>query len=915
MLQFTSQQLLASRLAGLEIGAVGDGDASSGEKRRASDQPGSSTPRMRTAEEEGADSSGGETDVQPTPDERGQSLVSRARALLLDNSELEDGDAVEARVADLRSLLREIVDLLARRERELSVVLTEQLRRFVRRLANAETSLDPSATQPPDSQFPLADEESQRSQSQSRDDLSAGDAAGFDDDAPPSGGSSQLASQLADDLEELEELDDASAAAGPGDATQLEGMDLEGDDRRTVRLRALRDDVVSVLRDMPADGNATPELRSRARALRLRVQPFQTVSEAARRMLAALAEVLASAAPQVAGDGGAGSPERPSEPSIVGRATDVIPVGTRRQSFLLFQPPNRYQWLTEAGMLADAVLREILNAYAGNKGDDPSGNGWVTAVLAARGPTGRRQYKVLWTVEPQVPVKHAEEWMPRGALVPGAQALADAFERRDDDDEESEDDDDAVSAGPESEPSQLEPNGVARKSALQWDPGAGRPKLSLRRAIAAYSSGQPWTVRALIEYTLTRIWALRSRTPPAPGQPGAPSQSELDQLGRDLFTIDEKALVAAFKRERVQAQRDARLEAEAEEDEEQEEDDEDALLATWRAERETELRDEAQARWAQTRLDDAADLATLRDQLSALKAVEAAGGDPSEVDAEELDDESASVLLNAWSAAGDAWPSQLTRPRLKLPRIRDFLNPNRSAKARGWLKLQRDVHSAASAQDRQVSVYGSAYGPSWPTRPSATSCPADHVSPTRWFEGGTKLIIECSDPAQTPAVVISKLEENSAKSDDALALFSTAGEAARAGQGVYAPRNVSTPKKAMLAKTVAWVWLLYPLVSDKKRSVGIGAYARSTGSAWYARAFESGPFQALVQSVGTPFERRIQLLALGMPRWQVGNPLVFDASSVDDDVRRLLLDRFKGEDALPRLVDAVLQAGVVSAPR
>ena len=59
----------------------------------------------------------------------------------------------------------------------------------------------------------------------------------------------------------------------------------------------------------------------------------------------------------------------------------------------------------------------------------------------------------------------------------------------------------------------------------------------------------------------------------------------------------------------------------------------------------------------------------------------------------------------------------------------------------------------------------------------------------------------------------------------------------------------------------------------------------------------------------------MQLLTLGMPKWQVGNPLVFNSNLLDDDAERLLSDRFKGVDALPKLVDEALQAGVASAPR
>ena len=190
-----------------------------------------------------------------------------------------------------------------------------------------------------------------------------------------------------------------------------------------------------------------------------------------------------------------------------------------------------------------------------------------------------------------------------------------------------------------------------------------------------------------------------------------------------------------------------------------------------------------------------------------------------------------------------------------------------------------------------------------------------HCSADRRFEGGTKLLLECGDPGQTPAVVISRLEENSAKSDDALSLFSAVGEAARAGQGVYAPRGVSEVKRALLAKTVAWMWLLYPLISDKKRSIGIGAYTRSTGCAWYARAWENAKFKQLVRAPATAFERRMHLLTVAMPRWRCANPLVFRPELLDADAEQLLLLRFKGEDRVPDLVDVALQAGVAAAPR
>ena len=190
------------------------------------------------------------------------------------------------------------------------------------------------------------------------------------------------------------------------------------------------------------------------------------------------------------------------------------------------------------------------------------------------------------------------------------------------------------------------------------------------------------------------------------------------------------------------------------------------------------------------------------------------------------------------------------------------------------------------------------------------------MSPVRWFEGGTRLIVECGDPGQLPAVVLSRLEENSAKGDDSISLFAQEGEAERAGQGVYAPTGVSNPKIAMLARYIAWVWTLYPLISDKKRSIAIGAYARSTGCAWYARSWQHGTFQDLLLKPADEFERRIQLLSLAMPRWQVGNPFVFNPKLIDRNTEAALLveRRFKGTDGLPSLIDRALQAGVASAP-
>ena len=63
------------------------------------------------------------------------------------------------------------------------------------------------------------------------------------------------------------------------------------------------------------------------------------------------------------------------------------------------------------------------------------------------------------------------------------------------------------------------------------------------------------------------------------------------------------------------------------------------------------------------------------------------------------------------------------------------------------------------------------------------------------------------------------------------------------------------------------------------------------------------------------FERRNALLTAAGPQWGVCNAFVFRPDLLDANLEALLLARFKGEDALSRVVDAALQAGVAAAPR
>ena len=599
----------------------------------------------------------------------------------------------------------------------------------------------------------------------------------------------------------------------------------------------------------------------------------------------------------------------------MGRASEMIS-GRQRHSFLLYIPDaqKKYEWLSEAGMRADPELLAILNAYTGETGADPSGNGFVKAIVRGRGSSGARQYRILWTVMPSVPVRYAEgdgEWVPKERIV--NQALVDAFERKDDD-SDSEDDDAPAAAGAASQ-SQDERADSAPDSALSWDVTQGRPKVSWQRAIRIHAAGHPWTLQALQEYTITRIFTLAMKAPPAAGEAGTPTEAELVQLGKDLYTCDAKALNAAFARQRVLDARDA-----AEEGEEgaEEDDDEEDALARWRAEREGELRADAEARWAQARQDVAGPLSLLRTQLAALEAVAAAGGvdaladmDPTVLAATNPD---AAALVASWQE-NPAWPKTLSRPRLRSVRIRDFLStPSRSAIVRGWLQLQRSLHDAATPAQRRSTALGSAYGPSWPSRSTPVNTPADHVTPVRWFDGGTRLLIELGDPAQFPAVVLSTLAENSSKSDSALGCFSVPAErSGGAGQDVYSPTS-NRWKQQMLAKMVAQVFLAYPLISNKKRSRGVAAYGTaSVGVSWYARAWSDGPFKDLVRAPASDFERRIQLVSAALPKWGVSNPFVWNPSALDGRLEELLQARFEGRDATCMLVNAALST-VASAP-
>lgn len=169
---------------------------------------------------------------------------------------------------------------------------------------------------------------------------------------------------------------------------------------------------------------------------------------------------------------------------------------------------------------------------------------------------------------------------------------------------------------------------------------------------------------------------------------------------------------------------------------------------------------------------------------------------------------------------------------------------------------------------------------------------------------------------------MSRLSENSAKGDLAIN-FDSLRLSGRSGAGLWQHEDqlISGAKKSMLARSISFIWLLVPLISDKKRAISIEAFARATGCAWYSRSWEQGAMRRLVHtpphkddSVQWTLERRITLLTLAINKWHFGNPMVFNHAILDDDMEMLLSRRFSGKSALAQVVDAALQAEVRRAP-
>jgi hypothetical protein len=924
----------------------------------------------------------------------------QVRSLELDSTDPPANDYRLLAVAG--ALQRRIYDLLS--TATLSGEQRSRLGQLARAVEEVESRFDSSATQFPDDVLPATAES--EDEEEEDDVLAPGDTQiledednEFDDLGPESQlPESQLPeSQYDDGFEDREKedemevepsqmavvLEEEKVVEGDEEAglgTQIDDFELDDSQRNAARVEDLKAETVAFLRSV-GDAVPTPAgTRSAAAALIRKWRPFETAFyDLARRAVEFLKAVSARAeatpastpvlpapppdvpvdvptqpegmrapedAPELAVE--VTPPVAPTEdvstaPRIVARATDVFRGGVRH-SFLLYEPmPRTFDWLTEAGMRADPLLRPILEAFNGPR-DDPNGNGFVSRILDMRGPERRRQYLVRWTVlsnDPPVPRDKAEEWMPVRSLVGGAQALARAYEQsleNAEDDSDDEDDDTTATTAPSQSSQQPQPETPAMetqddddaaaaaaaaatipsKSAIRWDPISARPKVSLRAAIRYFINEiDADAVQILHEYTLNRRWALQSRLPPP-----AVSDAELDQAATDLFEIDEKALTGTFKRERLQAQRERLAVGDAgdEGDDDEEELDEDTAFEAWKAERISEFRVDMQQRWAASQREYAVDFATLDAQEAALDVMERSieareTADPiSELEAARTAGASPQTLeiLDAWASGNVAEAARLfSRPRLKVAQIRDFLSANRSATTRGFLALLRRVHGEATAEQRRSGVLGSAYSASWPSRESPTELPPDHVCAVEWMEKGTKLLVECAAPDQLPfQCVISRLSENSSKGSDVLSVFSPQSEAS--GKGLYNPR-ISTAKKARLAKLVVSTFLLLPLLSNKKTSGGAAPYERASGVEVFARAWRFGPFRQLLERPATPFERRVALLTLAMPKWQICCPFAFGAT-LTVGMERMLTDRFRGTDGISRLVDRALARSIEAAP-
>lgn len=477
--------------------------------------------------------------------------------------------------------------------------------------------------------------------------------------------------------------------------------------------------------------------------------------------------------------------------------------------------------------------------------------------------------------------------------------------------------------------------------ALQWSTSRGQPVVSLYRAIILYTRQQPAqrVVGVLIEYTLSRIWALRSRIPKRNDADDEwdITDAEKTQLGRDLFFLNEKMLTKSFNEELKNPAIDDENDDEELDDEEQYDDDDDddmnddddedeedesydSKFEEFKSNMEQTLVNDTIWRWNYTWKVYETQLNTLTTQLECLQAIrDTVDNKITSVNVNTIENEAVKSMINLWITKGDDWPAQLASPKLDLPDIKDFLTidgSSRSVQAQRWLELQRIAHSEAT--DWRSDIFGSAYSARWEPNATPKNTPPDHVVPQKWMES-SRLIFESRDPRQLPAVVLCRLQENSAKSDSRLGLVFTDDRTSRSNNVWVPPQPISDKKKAMLAKTIAWVFLLYWGVSSNKADRNIYKFHGNVKEslyllAWNKRNARFTTMKDLVKTESTAHEKRFALLSLAMPSWQVANPLIFDPSLMSQEFDNLLTKRFSGEDDLSWLIDRVLYLAVAGAP-
>jgi hypothetical protein len=620
------------------------------------------------------------------------------------------------------------------------------------------------------------------------------------------------------------------------------------------------------------------------------------------------------------------APEDGSAPRIVGRASEKGPRGGELHYYLVLTPGRRqpkrarsWAWLRRDELTTPDLQSAFDALPLERQGTDPTGDGWVIKVSDGRdGPNGR-EYRLTWFTwneGERAPVSKRLEWRRYEDMI--NQTLATAYDgtvRREAGLAEEESDDDDEEVGPMPAflyETQLDANDPTRTapSSVRWDPSLGRPRLSLRAAVRNHQAGD-YTVAALRSYVLQRRLVLLSRVPPKPDAAGAPSEEELTQLGEDLLFVHEPKLLAQWRRSRLlvaRRRREAEDADDADDADEDEEQSEAEAEAAWRVRTRATLLDQARARWRASWEAVDAELDELQSQWRALELI---GGDD-DVGAEA---ERVQVLVRAWREEED-WPRYFAAPRLKSCQISDYLSEGRSQVAERWLLLQRRAHTEAPDRERSNGIMGSSLGGSWPfdEAPSPSEAPGEHTVPVEWYSPSALLILEQADGRQCPVGIhISLQTENSSKGSKPLSIFGLASE--RDTKQTYVPSLLPEAKRAQLAKSTAFGFLTYLGLSNKQTSKGASSLATSTGVAVYARAWtNNGAFRRLINQAATPWERRMQLLCLGIQGWQVGNPLVLHSLAFDDEAARLFAERIGGSDPLLKLADAALRDSVLQAP-